>query len=120
MKKNYKNRSRNHKKIKIIIIEKPQPRSFNKLLYLIPIIFLLFNGSNLLLFAPILISIYSWYNKQNNKKNNYIDDLVTSDNQMNMLYVLPILALLFIGSFIFFYILFSYSNINTSLPCIQE
>ncbi len=128
--KKQKNR-KNKEKLKIVIIEQKQQSSLdqcNKIWYLVPLFFLLFN-SNLFIIAPFILVIYSFLNKPNQLISNkeFIDknELFNNQNTLNkdkpdILFLLPILFILFILFFIFFYVLFSYLRMKTSLPCIQS
>ncbi len=122
-KKNFKKKNNKNKKIiEIVIVEnKPQPFQYNKILYLIPLLFLLFNSGHLFMFAPLILIGYIWYTKSDglipeNEKIN--KELINEQNEMMLL--LPFFIILFILFFIFFYFLFSYLRTKTSLPCIQS
>jgi hypothetical protein len=113
---------KNKKTVEIVIIEETRkPINYNKLLYLAPLLFLLFNSSNLFMFAPLIFLCYSWFNKPNelipNKEQ--INKEVNKD-QLDIMFILPIMFILFILFFVFFYFIFSYLRMKTSLPCIQS
>ncbi len=121
-KKNLKKNNKNKKIIEIVIVEnKPQPFQYNKILYLIPLLFLLFNSGHLFMFAPLIVLGYIWYTKSDEliPKKETINKELMNDNY-DMMLLLPFFIILFILFFIFFYCLFSYIRTKTSLPCIQS
>ncbi len=122
--RNIKKQKNNKKTIEIVIIEEKQQPTLmqnNKILYLIPLLFLLFN-SNLFMFAPLILMAYTWFNKPNEliKKEEIKKEELLNKDQLDFMFILPIIFVLFILFFVFFYILFSYLRTKTSLPCIQS
>lgn len=119
--KKHKN-NKNKKIIEIVIVENKQSQfQYNKLLYLIPLLFLLFKSEHLFMFAPLIFVGYIWYTKSDElipNKENINKELLNDQNEMMLL--LPIFIILFVLFFIFFYFLFSYLRTKTSLPCIQS
>jgi hypothetical protein len=119
---------KNKKIVEIIIIEKKQPAfQYNKILYLVPLLFLLFNSGHLIMFAPLIYLGFTWINNSNElvPQDNLVKTQIEKDNllkkdHLNIMCILPILFILFILFFVFFYVFFSYSRANISLPCIQS
>ena len=84
-----KNKFRNIKKkkekktIEIIIVEKKQPAfQYNKILYLLPLLFLLFNTGHLIMFAPLIYFGYTWFNNSNElgPKDTLVKTQIEKDN----------------------------------------
>ena len=115
---------KNKKIVEIVIIEKKQQSPYNnKLMLLIPLVFLLFNSSNLFMFVPLIFLCYNWLNKSNKiipDKEQVVKEKSLIQDKSDIMFILPILLILFILFFVFFYVLFSYLRMKTSLPCIQS